>query len=149
MIFDAHGNPVRLVILITKDSESGFVVGAYSVDEAPMDDDLDQSVLDLYCHQMQIEDEEDINKIQDKIYNGTIQAIAAVFESEEVLPFYEPIPDVSDVPLTEEDVSRMSADELIEYRDILLEQSKEYAQDPTLITHNAELIADEMRRRLK
>ena len=148
MIFDAHGTPVRLVVLIAKDPEAGFVLGAYAVDEPPLDDDLDEAVVRLYCHQMGIEEEMDVERVRRQIRSGTIQAITAVLESEEVLSFYEPVPDASEVPLTDDDVMKMSSDELLGYRDLLMEQSKDYVPDPTTMTHNAELIAEEIRRRL-
>ena len=95
MIFDARGNPVRLVVLIAREQDVGFVLGAYAVDEPPADEDLDEALLRLYCHQMQIEEEVDVQRVQRKIQAGTIQAITAVLEPEEVLPFFEPVPGIS------------------------------------------------------
>lgn len=148
MIFDAHGNPIRLVVLIVRDPEAGFIIGCYGVDEPPPDDELDEAVLRLYCHQMRVDDDAEVERMRRRISSGQVQAVTAVLDSDEVLSFYEPVPDATLVPLTDDDVGRMSADELIGYRDLLLEQSKEYVPDPTVLSHNAELIADEIRRRL-
>jgi len=148
MIFDSRGNPVRLVVLIVRDPEAGFIVGAYAVDEPPPDDALDDAALNLYCHQMGVEENEDVERVRRLMSSGRIQAITAVFDSEEVLSFYEPAPDVSNIPITADDVSRMTPDELLGYRDLLLEQSNDYVPDPTVVTHNAEIIADEIKRRL-
>ena len=148
MIFDSAGNPVRLVLLIAHDPNAGFVVGAHTIDEPPLDEDLDEAVINLFCHQMAIEDDAAIEQVRRRFSSGTIQAMSAVLEPDEVLPLFEPSLDVSNIPLTEDDVGRMTPDELLEYRDLLMEQSQGYVPDPTALTHNAELLAGEIKRRL-
>ena len=146
MIFDAKGHPLQIVVLVAKDPDVGFIVGAYSSTEAPSDEELDEAVVRLYCHQLQTDDFEGVRR---RIDVGAIEAVSVVLESEEVVSFYEPSLDASNVPLTDDDVEGMSSDELLEYRDLLMEQSKGYISDPTLLTHNAEMVAGEIRRRLK
>jgi len=148
MIFNSKGEPVHLVMLVARDEDVGFVIGAYVVDEPPPDDELDAALYGLYCHQTG-RSEDDAAEIEGMVLRGELQAVTATFDPQEVLPFYEPAVDASVIPLTESDVEKMEAEELLEYRDILLEQSKEYVSDPTVMTHNTDMIAEELRKRME